>query len=118
MLVPEIDEKISFSGFVIRIRITRKDLAPEYLCYYMKSATATAHLRAGGGGANISNLNQGILSRLPILVPNNESQNLFVTSMRRLNAQVDILKHAAQTKLTDLVDLRQPLLQQAFSGQL
>jgi type I restriction enzyme S subunit len=84
----------------------------------MKSAIATAHLRAGGGGANISNLNQGILSSLPILVPNLETQNQFVGSMRRLNEQVDSLKHAATSKLTDLADLRQSLLQKAFSESI
>jgi type I restriction enzyme S subunit len=118
MLVGETDEVVSFSGFVIRIRLIAKNIKPEFLCHYMKSRGAVAHLLAGGGGANISNLNQGILSSLPVAVPPLEEQQNFVDSMNQLNMSINKLVEIAASKLTDLANLRQSLLQKAFSGQL
>ena len=118
MLVGETEEDLSFSGFVIRIRVSSAAINPEYLCHFMKSKSAVAHLLAGGGGANISNLNQGILSSLPVSVPSAEKQREFVSSMNNLNAKIELLVEQAEAKLTDLANLRQSLLQKAFSGEL
>ena len=118
MLVGETEEDLSFSGFVIRIRALSTDVDPEYLCHFMKSKAAVAHLLAGGGGANISNLNQGILSSLPVAVPSTAKQREFASSMNNLNAKIELLVEQAEAKIFDLANLRQSLLQKAFSGQL
>lgn len=118
MLVGAADEAISFSGFVIRVRLIAEGIKPEFLCHYMKSKGVVAHLLAGGGGANISNLNQGILSNLPVSVPSLEDQQDFVDSMNQLNTSIEKLVKVAVSKLADLAQLRQSLLQKAFSGQL
>ncbi|EIL93183.1 restriction endonuclease subunit S [Rhodanobacter sp. 115] len=118
MLVGETEESLSFSGFVIRIRVQSADVDPEYLCHFMKSQAAVAHLLAGGGGANISNLNQGILSSLPVAIPSAEKQREFVSSMNNLSAKIELLVEQAEAKISDLANLRQSLLQKAFSGEL
>ena len=118
MLVGDTDEAISFSGFVIRIRLLAEGIKPKFLCHYMKSRGAVAHLLAGGGGANISNLNQGILSSLPIVVPPLEDQQDFVDSMNQLNMSINKLVEVATSKVAAIASLRQSLLQKAFSGQL
>lgn len=118
MVMGDVDEVVSYSGFVIRVRLTAGKLDPRFLCYYMKSGEAIAHLRAGGGGANISNLNQRVLSSLVVPVPSLEEQRVFIDSMALLNAHVDTLIEHAKSKLAALVALRQSLLQKAFAGEL
>jgi len=118
MVMGDVDEVVSYSGFVIRIRLTAGKLDPRFLCHYMKSDEAIAHLRAGGGGANISNLNQKVLSSLTVPVPSLEEQRAFIDSMALLDTNIDSLTKHAASKLADLSALRQSLLQKAFSGQL
>jgi type I restriction enzyme S subunit len=118
MLVPDTDETLSFSGFVIRVRLRTSQITPEFLCHYMRSSISTSHLHAGGGGANISNLNQRILSSLPLIIPSLDDQSAFVSSMNALRDQTEQLRRAVLLRIADIADLRQSLLQKAFSGQL
>lgn len=118
MLVPEIIEPISFSGFTIRIRLKTDRLSPHYLCAFMRTKQARTLLTAGGGGANISNLNQRLLSSFPIVFPSLETQANILARLEDLTAITDQLREGYQTKLQDLDDLRQSLLQKAFAGEL
>ncbi|MFV1463231.1 restriction endonuclease subunit S [Phaeobacter sp. JH57H2] len=118
LLADKTDENASFSGFTIRIRINSSDLDPQYLCHYLKSADARKRLVAGGGGANISNLNQKILSNLTLGVPDHNRQQAFVVAMENLAQQTQKLTKVYRDKLSDIEDLRQSLLKKAFSGEL
>ena len=62
MLVADIDEMVSYSGFIIRIRFDTTKFYPEYLLHFMKCQTTRDALTRGGGGANITNINQEKLS--------------------------------------------------------
>ena len=48
LLVGEVAEKISHSGFTIRIRLSGDEVLPIYLCYFMKSAGTRKRLTEGG----------------------------------------------------------------------
>ncbi len=69
MLVPDVDETTSYSGFIIRIRFDADQIAPRFLLHFMKSSSTRERLTREGGGANISNINQRKLSSLPVPVP-------------------------------------------------
>ena len=118
MLVPSLAEQVSFSGFTIRIRLITDKLLPEYLCEYMRTKKARRTLIDGGGGSNISNLNQGLLSSLPIRFPDLAAQRDTLHELDLARTQSIELVRQYETKLQSLDALRQSLLQRAFSGEL
>ena len=118
MLMSATEESISFSGFSIRIRLTSADVLPEYVCSYLRTKAAKALLTAGGAGANISNLNQRILSSFPISFPNTDGQRGALEHLKLLRAKSHVLRDTYARKLQDIDDLRQSLLQRAFAGEL
>ena len=69
ILVGEVTEKISHSGFTIRIRLSNGSVLPKYVCHFMKSAGSRKLLTEGGTGTNIKSLNQGMLSTLAPALP-------------------------------------------------
>lgn len=66
MLVRNIKEKISFSGFTIRARLTMSDVLPAFINLLMQAGVLRKKLKRDGRGTNISNLNQGMLSKIEI----------------------------------------------------
>jgi len=64
LLIKGLQEKISHSGFTIRARFFAKDVFIPFYFYVFKSDLIRSVLSLYGGGTNINNLNQGILSRL------------------------------------------------------
>lgn len=64
LLIKGLEEKISHSGFTIRARFFAKDVFIPFYFYVFKSDLIRSVLSLYGGGTNINNLNQGILSRL------------------------------------------------------
>ena len=118
MLVPETPEVISFSGFTIRIRLDNRELLPEYLCEFMRTKAARRVMIDGGGGSNISNLNQKLLSGLRIAFPDGKQQQAVLEELDRVRTQAGQLVAVYQTKLQSLDALRQALLQKAFAGEL
>ncbi|MGA2582948.1 MAG: restriction endonuclease subunit S [Tepidisphaeraceae bacterium] len=118
MLVPYIDETISYSGFVIRIRCDRSVIVPRFLLHFMKSGATRERLTRDGGGANISNINQTKLSALILAVPPLKTQNAVSRTLDRLVEETQRLESVYHRKLAALDALKKSLLQRAFSGGL
>jgi type I restriction enzyme S subunit len=107
-------ERATYSGFCIRYRITDTSLLAIYVAHLFRSAAFRRILFQGGQGANIQNINQQILSGLPIPIPDEGLQKQFVAAVE----QVEALKSRYQQSLTDLEALYGALSQHAFKGQL
>jgi len=118
ILVGEVTEKISHSGFTIRIRLLNNEVLPKYLCYFMKSASSRKRLTDGGTGTNIKSLNQGMLSAVVIPFPPMPVQKVLVEKLERLSEETQRLESIYQQKLVTLETLKKSLLHQAFTGQL
>jgi type I restriction enzyme S subunit len=69
MLVREIVEPVTHSAFSIKTRFISKDADPRFFAYLFRTPLIRKVLSAHGGGTNINNLNQDILSRLEISLP-------------------------------------------------
>jgi type I restriction enzyme, S subunit len=63
------DARVTHSAFTIRVRMRSPEANPRFFAYLFKSRLIRDVLSAQGNGANISNLNQDILSRLQVPVP-------------------------------------------------
>lgn len=108
------DEIVTYSGFCIRYRINSPALQATYITHLFRSAAFRRVLLQGGQGANIQNINQQILSDLPIPVPEEKLQNQFSTIVEK----VETLKLSYQKSLNELEDLFSVLNQRVFKGDL
>ncbi|MCU7853843.1 MAG: restriction endonuclease subunit S [Candidatus Thiodiazotropha sp. (ex Monitilora ramsayi)] len=119
MLVPEVKEQTSFSGFVIRIRFDTTRIVPKFLLWFMKSNATVKQLTREGGGANINNINQKKLSALLVTYPSSSGEQLEIAQkLDELLLELERLESIYQQKLNSLIELKQSLLQKAFSGEL
>jgi type I restriction enzyme S subunit len=84
----------------------------------MKSSDTRDRLSRDGGGANISNINQGKLSALPISLPSFSKQEALANDLDTIAVETQRLETIYQSKLTVLDELKKSLLHQAFTGQL
>lgn len=118
LLVDELEGKTSYSGFTIRIRLASKNIVPEFLTYYLKSGSVHELLIGSGDGANISNLNQKVLSSLPVKYPTLEIQNKLISKIKEVEAHCSLLIDVYSRKLQALDELKKSMLHKAFTGEL
>ena len=118
LLMGKSDQKISYSGFTIRIRLLKESIEAEFLAYYLKTPSTHELLINSGEGANISNLNQKILNALPIAYPSVSQQLQLVLSIKQVERESSQLISLAEQKLLALDELKKSILQKAFSGEL
>jgi type I restriction enzyme S subunit len=118
MLVGEVGDQVSHSGFTIRIRVNRNEVLPRYVCYFLKSASTRRILTGGGTGTNIKSLNQVQLSELMIPFPPIALQKTIVTSLDNLSEEAHRLADVYTQKYAAIEGLRASLLDRAFTGQL
>ncbi|MDG1897797.1 MAG: restriction endonuclease subunit S [Fuerstiella sp.] len=119
MLVPDLNEVTSYSGFVIRIRSNQDRIAPRFLLQLLKSRGTVYLLTRDGGGANINNINQGNLSALPLSFPTDiDEQNRSADVIDQISQEAEALKRCSQRKSTALDELKQSILQKTFTAQL
>lgn len=119
VLVGEVDERITHSGFTIKARLQTTEVLPTYLCHFLKSDTARRAMVDGGNGANIKSLNQGALANLIIPFPlRTEKQADIVRQIEAFHEKAQRLAAIYQRKLEALNELKQSLLHRAFNGDL
>ncbi len=87
LLIGKVEERITHSGFTIRLILKTKELDPVFLTHLLKLDAFRQRMIEGGTGANIKSLNQGTLSNLIIPVPPIEyggpkSQDSFWSKIR------------------------------------
>jgi type I restriction enzyme S subunit len=118
ILAGKIPERISHSGFTIRVRLSNGEVLPDYLCHFMKCGASRKHLIDGGTGTNIKSLNQQTLSALGIPFPPLEQQKALVAILDSLSAETQRLESIYRQKIVALDELKKSLLHRAFSGKL
>lgn len=118
VLVGDVPERSTHSGFTIKARLKTSEVLPHYLTHFLKSSAIRQQMIDGGNGANIKSLNQGTLSRLEIPFPWITEQARMVENVEAFQNESQRLEGIYQQKLTALDDLKKSLLHQAFTGEL
>jgi len=118
MLIGDLREATSYSGFVIRVRFDASQVFPLFLLRFLKCQTTRQTLTSGGGGANITNINQGKLTSLRIPLPPYGEQITISGAIEEMKEETRNLEKSYRLKLTSLDELRKSLLNHAFSGKL
>lgn len=118
LLANELSEKTSHSGFTIRIRIEKEDIYPQFIVHYLKSKELRKQLAESGGGISISSLNQQGLSLIIINFPTFLKQKAIVANIDEIAFETQRLEAIYRQKLVALNELKQSILQKAFTGEL
>jgi type I restriction enzyme S subunit len=90
MVVPEGAGRVTHSAFTIRLRFTAPNVEPRFFVYLFRSNAIRDVLSAQGGGTNISNLNQEILSSMRVPVPSVPEQRHIAST---LSAYDDLIEN-------------------------
>lgn len=81
---------VTFSGFTIRARLDRSVALPDYVSLVFQGGALKRQMTlADGGNGNISNLNQGLLSSMPIGLPSLGVQKSIVTAGSVWNTSIE-----------------------------
>ena len=113
VIYPE-ETKITFSGFCIRYRLEKDGINPIYLVHLFRNKNFKIKMLSGGRGANIQNINQDMLGKLLIPIPQPEDQEKFVLIVDKIEA----LKTQFKQSLQELENLYGSISQRAFNGEL
>lgn len=118
LLIGQLPERTTHSGFTIKARLQQDSVLPAYLCHFLKSKDTRQEMIDGGNGANIKSLNQGTLSRIVVPFPSLSKQAEIVRQLEDMQVETQRLESLYQKKLAALDELKKSLLHQAFSGAL
>ena len=69
LFIEQPPEKVTHSAFTIRLRFISREVHPKFYAYCFRTPLIRQGLTAQGGGTNINNLNQDILSALEVPLP-------------------------------------------------
>lgn len=111
LLIKNLQDKITHSGFTIRARITSMDLVmPEYVNLLARSYAVRKQIYIEGGGTNISNLSQEILARLQLPIPEIQEQTAVVSIVNTWDSAIDQVEFLIDSKEKQRIWLMQQLL--------
>lgn len=88
MLIEKIKEKVTFSGFCIRFRITNNNVNPLYMLYLFKSPLFRKFF-SNTQQTSISNLNQEILGNIEVELPTIGQQNRIVKVIHGITRKIE-----------------------------
>ncbi len=89
-----------------------------FLFYYLQSGRMKAHYLDTQSGAALQQFTIKMLKAVLVPVPEIEVQRITVEKLLGIDEHSTFLQDCYRTKLTDIADLRQSLLQKAFAGAL
>lgn len=95
-----------------------KKINTDFVYYYLCSKTVFDYVKSKANTLMQPNLSLGDLKSLPVPYPQLDEQKVIVTRLHELNESKILLLNIYQQKLQSLAELKQSLLQTAFSGEL
>jgi type I restriction enzyme, S subunit len=96
----------------------RDGLLPQYLNEILNTRTNQAAMIGDAGGATIKHLYITRIPKINVFVPTIEEQQRLLNELGNFNIKGTHCEMHYTTKVQDISDLRQSLLQKAFAGEL
>ena len=109
------DNKITYSGFIIRCRINfAQEIFPDFCKYIFHSSLFKKKVHDAGAGTNISNLSQDLLSEIFFQLPPKEEQIRISKILNSMSASItDLQRELAKTQ-----SLKKSLMQDLLTGKV
>ena len=118
VMVENVTFPLSYSGFCIRLRNLRTDiLNSKYLLYFLRSPYFRKQLEKYSQGSNITNINQVILSQIPIIIPPVEVQLKAIRKVEKMLAAIDKLIKGKQEIISSLERYKKSLIYEVVTGK-
>jgi len=119
-IVDNINQPTIYPDLIMKIKINQDIVLTRFVYYQLRSDKMRELISGSANGANptMKKINKGIVQGLPVMFPNIEEQEKIVQSLDYLLEQSKSLETIYQQKLNALNELKQSLLQKAFSGEL
>lgn len=108
------------SGVIVAdlVRVRADKINTEYLCYQLNSPVIKSFINSKQKGATRPRVKITIVRDLPIAAPSSEDQERIVLQINQISEQVKRTEDIYRQKIASLNELKQSLLQKAFSGEL
>ncbi len=115
-----VDRDVVFDIYVSLALLRALDvIRPSFLLYFVNSPLAKQQFNKRLKGTGVPNLHLGEIREVVIPLPNSlTTQDEIVSALDTFSAKTQRLESLYQRKIAALDELKQSLLQQAFSGQL
>ena len=116
--IVDTEDKIFLGQRVVSYRTKSDLLVPDYLLLCFQSKSMQDEFSRLGSGATVQHIRVPQSKELLVSYPPINEQSKAVSRLKQLLKQSNELQFVHQTKLQDISDLRQSLLQKAFAGEL
>lgn len=114
LLVYPQNEKVSFSGFCIRFRLSSdKITTAEYINLVLDNGVLKQKLQSENQGSNISNVNQSIIDNLQISIPCKGEQQKIVAILTTQDRVIEL----KENRLAEKQRQKKYLMQQLLTGK-
>ena len=110
----------AFPDLLIRVRVDKKIIEPQYIVYYFQTLEARKYIEkvASGTSPSMKKVSQPKLERMLIPVPPLDEQRHIIAYLNYLQAQVSALREAQSATERELSALMPSVLDRAFKGEL
>ena len=118
-IVKHLKEKTVFESNIMKLRVKRDTVSPEYLTMYLSSKKGIMELRKNAKQAvNQASINQTDVSNVIVPLPLIEEQNNIVQQIESRLSVADKMEESITQSLQQSEALRQSILKKAFEGKL
>lgn len=110
---------MAFAGYLIRLRVDRNRILPEFLHIVLNSPEVRAKIeRQARSTSGVHNINSTEVRAIEFELPTVATQSEIVEQVGEQVANADLLEAACIAELSRSAALRQSILKDAFSGRL
>ena len=107
-----------YAGFLIRFRPFREKLVPEFSRYLFRNEALRAFFAKEMMIVTRASLSQGLLQKLPVLLPPLEEQKEIATYLQDVERKHQSLSKKTQESIRRLEECRVSLITHAVTGQV
>lgn len=118
IMVDNIDFKVTYSGFCIRLRNKEpKKINSKFLLYFFRSDYFRNELQRLSQGSNISNINQDLLSHIKIPLVDMRFQESVTDFLDKKCAAIDTAIEQKQKLIEKLTEYKKSLIYECVTGK-
>ena len=118
IMVDNIDFKVTYSGFCIRLRNKEpKKINSKFLLYFFRSDYFRNELQRLSQGSNIANINQDLLSHIKIPLVDIRFQESVVDFLNKKCTAIDTIIKQKQNLIEKLTEYKKSLIYECVTGK-
>ena len=118
IMVDNIDFKVTYSGFCIRLRNKEpKKINSKFLLYFFRSDYFRNELQRLSQGSNISNINQDLLSHIKIPLVDIRFQESVVDFLNKKCTAIDTVIEQKQKLIEKLTEYKKSMIYECVTGK-